>query len=65
MIEQTDNRREVVYKKIKKEIAHCNVCDDELMGNNSVAMPYECSCGTWEFWFGDDPLDYHFYIKKV
>lgn len=38
----------IVYKKIKLPVEHCGVCGERLQGDNSIAFPYKCSCGTWE-----------------
>ena len=37
-----------IYKKIKKLVPCCPVCDVELMGNGSLLLPYECLCGKWQ-----------------
>jgi len=36
------------YKKIKVSRPHCPKCDEDLLGNNSMALPWRCSCGIWE-----------------
>ena len=46
------SERHVEYKRIKVLMPHCSVCKEQLSGNNSIAMPYKCSCGTWKHdWF--------------
>jgi hypothetical protein len=37
-----------VYKMVKERQPHCPQCDDRLSGNNSIALPYMCSCGIWK-----------------
>jgi tRNA(Ile2) C34 agmatinyltransferase TiaS len=32
-------------------VPHCPQCGEQLRGNGSVAVPYECKCGIWEFDF--------------
>lgn len=44
--------RQILYKRVKKAVPHCNVCGEELGGNGSVVLPYTCSCGEWEFQWG-------------
>ena len=36
------------YKKVKILMPHCSVCGERLLGNNSMILPYKCSCGEWE-----------------
>ena len=36
------------YKSVKELRPHCPKCGDRLRGNNSIAMPYRCRCGTWK-----------------
>ena len=36
-----------VYKRIKVLAPHCPKCGEQLHGNNSIAMPWWCSCGEW------------------
>ncbi len=43
-----EKKKEMVYKRVKALMPHCKDCGEELFGNNSVALPYRCSCGTWE-----------------
>lgn len=42
------------YKKVKISMAHCPKCKEQLMGNNSIANPWLCSCGWWK------PIEYPF-----
>lgn len=28
---------------------YCPKCKEDLQGNNSVVLPYICSCGTWVY----------------
>ena len=37
------------YKMVKMPMPHCPKCGDMLSGNNSIAQPYKCSCGTWGY----------------
>ena len=39
--------REPKWKQVKTLVPHCPVCEEQLRGNNSGLMPYECSCGVW------------------
>lgn len=39
----------IIYKTVKKAVAHCSECDTEMLGNGSEVMPYICLCGEWEF----------------
>ena len=36
------------YKIIKERQPHCPKCGERLSGNNSIALPYRCSCGIWK-----------------
>jgi hypothetical protein len=36
------------YKPIEILKEYCPVCDEQLQGNNSIAFPWKCKCGTWE-----------------
>ena len=40
--------RNVIYRKVSKLMPHCPICKEELRGNNSGLLPFECSCGIWE-----------------
>lgn len=46
-----------VYKRIKISVPHCPTCGEQLMGNNSIVMPYRCSCGTWHYDFSTEEFD--------
>lgn len=37
----------VVYKRVKVTKEYCPNCLEQLSGNNSIAQPWECRCGTW------------------
>lgn len=37
-----------IYKAVKDMVEHCPKCGERLGGNNSIARPWTCSCGTWE-----------------
>jgi tRNA(Ile2) C34 agmatinyltransferase TiaS len=37
-----------VYKMVKEKQPHCPQCGDRLSGDNSIALPYRCSCGIWK-----------------
>lgn len=43
----SEEKRRVVYKRVKVSMPHCPVCKEQLSGNNSYALPYVCKCGTW------------------
>lgn len=50
------NLRIITYKPVRDFTEHCNVCGERLGGNNSVVLPFKCSCGTWRY------VDGHFEI---
>lgn len=37
------------YKQVKVLHPHCPECNEKLQGNGSVATPYLCACGIWEY----------------
>lgn len=37
-----------VWKRKSIIAPFCPICKDALLGNNSSANPYKCSCGEWE-----------------
>jgi hypothetical protein len=37
------------YKKVSELRPHCPHCKERLAGNNSIALPYRCSCGVWKY----------------
>ena len=47
------------YKRIKQLVPFCKKCNQEIRGNGSVLLPYECKCGKWE-WDGND-----YVVRKV
>lgn len=47
-IEDKLKPRQPVYKRVKMTMPHCPVCGLILSGNNSIALPWCCSCGEWE-----------------
>ena len=36
------------YKPVTELQPHCPNCKERLTGNNSIALPYQCSCGVWK-----------------
>lgn len=40
--------RKPVYRQIKVVEPFCPMCAERLIGNNSLAHPWRCSCGEWE-----------------
>lgn len=38
----------IKYKTTKTIVPFCGNCDEQLRGNGSIVMPYQCSCGYWE-----------------
>jgi hypothetical protein len=36
-----------IYKKVKCIKEFCPSCGEQLFGNNSIILPWECSCGVW------------------
>ena len=51
------------YKRVKVLRPHCPKCKEILSGNNSMALPYECSCGVWEIETCLDMFDIDYKIK--
>ena len=51
-----------IYKKVALQQAHCPDCGEQLMGNNSIALPWNCLCGVWKIDLstttGTAPFDY-------
>lgn len=48
-----------VYKMVRVSAAHCPECNQELWGNNSIALPWNCKCGVWKFvWKESGEYDY-------
>ncbi|KKN71719.1 hypothetical protein LCGC14_0417850 [marine sediment metagenome] len=41
--------RTIEYKRVKILKEHCPVCEEEARGNGSGILPYQCSCGVWEY----------------
>jgi hypothetical protein len=41
-------RQRPKYVQTKVMIEHCPICNERLQGNNSIAFPWMCACGTWE-----------------
>ena len=39
-----------IYKKVKitEFKPQCPKCKEMLQGENSMVLPYQCSCGIWE-----------------
>lgn len=53
----------VVYKRVKILMPHCGICKEMFGGNNSIASPYQCKCGTWKnSW--EDPIEFELVKKK-
>jgi hypothetical protein len=44
------------YKTIKKTVPFCDKCNQEIKGNGSLATPYCCDCGLWE-WNGKNDYE--------
>jgi hypothetical protein len=38
-----------IYKRVKIQAPHCPKCGERLCQDNSLASPWECSCGIWEY----------------
>ena len=49
---------EMKYKRVQKSVPHCGDCEEELRGNGSIVMPYNCSCGEWEVFRDRNSLEY-------
>lgn len=43
-----DKKLYPVYRKVSVAMPHCPICNEQLLGNNSIAFPWTCSCGKWE-----------------
>ena len=37
------------YKKIKKVVPFCYLCNSEIFGEGSEMRPYHCKCGNYEY----------------
>lgn len=46
-----------VYKKVKVAKPHCPQCQEMLRGNGSIASPYQCKCGVWQFNYNSGEFD--------
>jgi hypothetical protein len=44
----------LAYKQVKMMVEHCGDCGERLMGNNSIASPFRCSCGEWKLKYDSD-----------
>lgn len=56
-----------VYKRVKHSAPHCPQCHERLAGNNSIASPWRCSCGTWKSVMDYDEVggySQHYEIEK-
>jgi len=54
-----------IYKRVRQLVPHCPTCEQELEGNGSLAFPYTCACGIWEYqWTGNSDYDYAIKIKS-
>ena len=38
-----------IYKKVKCLHPFCPQCGEAMRGNNSIVMPWRCSCGAWKY----------------
>ena len=38
-----------IYKRVQILKEHCPKCGEQLKGNGSYALPWNCSCGEWKF----------------
>lgn len=38
----------MIYKRVKMMMPHCSQCGEQLLGDGSFILPYQCQCGTWE-----------------
>lgn len=36
------------YKLVKELKPFCPICKERLSGENSIILPYKCSCGIWK-----------------
>jgi len=44
----TEKRIWPVWRAVKARAPHCPKCKERLFGDNSLGMPYRCSCGVWQ-----------------
>lgn len=42
------------YKTVKRKVPWCEICNHEIYGNGSIATPYFCKCGEYEFVYSKD-----------
>jgi len=38
-----------IIKQLIRWAKFCPQCDEPLRGNGSLALPYACDCGEWEY----------------
>lgn len=56
--------RQLVYRRVKQVVPHCNVCGEQLRGNGSDVLPYRCGCGVWEYRWNVGSFTHRYDIKK-
>lgn len=37
-----------IWKRVKTLAPHCPKCGEQLQGENSIMLPWKCSCGEWQ-----------------
>jgi len=52
-----------IYKIVKISKPHCSICNEMLLGNGSIVLPYWCRCGEWKVDIDQDELSFSL-IKK-
>ena len=48
------------YKSEKRLVPYCDDCDNRIIGNGSMILPYQCECGIWEY----DEAQHDYVLKK-
>lgn len=38
-----------IYKKVSQYVAWCVKCNEQITGNGSILIPYNCSCRTYKY----------------
>ena len=48
------------YRSEKTLVPYCDDCDNRIIGNGSLILPYKCKCGIWEY----DEAQHDYVLKK-
>lgn len=49
----------IKFKQVKEVKQFCTDCGEQLKGNGSMVLPYECPCGIWNLCFVCGKFDHH------